>query len=96
MLAHLQGTIFNASKIASDLGVSGRTVGRSLELMVDLFLVRRLQPWFANVGKRLTNSPKTYVRDSGVVHTLQGILDHASLLGHPIVVASRRASLSRR
>jgi len=85
MLAHNQGQMLNAAQLASGLGVSGATVGRYLDIMVDLLLVRRLQPWAANAGKRLVRSPKVYVRDSGLVHALLGIRDREELLGHPVV-----------
>ena len=88
MLAHLQGGIWNATQLASSLGVSGKTVSRYLDLLCDLLLVRKVEPWRANVGKRLVKSPKVYVRDSGIVHALLGLFDHESLLGHPIVGSS--------
>ncbi|MBE0437674.1 MAG: ATP-binding protein [Methylomicrobium sp.] len=84
MLAHNQGELLNAAKLASSLGVDGKTVSRYLDLLVDLLLVRRLKPWHGNSGKRLVKSPKTYVRDSGLVHALLGIIDKESLLGHPV------------
>ena len=85
MLAHVQGGLLNAAALAEGLGVSGQTVGRYLDLLVDLMLVRRLQPWHENVGKRLVKSPKVYVRDSGVVHALMGIDTTEGLLGHRVV-----------
>jgi predicted AAA+ superfamily ATPase len=88
MLAHNQGQMLNGAQIAGSLGVSGATVGRYLDLMVDLLLVLRLQPWAVNAGKRLVRSPKVYVRDSGLVHALLGIRDMEELLGHPVVGAS--------
>jgi predicted AAA+ superfamily ATPase len=88
MLAHNQGQMLNGAQIAGSLGVSGATVGRYLDLMVDLLLVRRLQPWAVNAGKRLVRSPKVYVRDSGLVHALLGIRDMEELLGHPVAGAS--------
>ena len=88
MLAHNQGATLNASNLASGLGVSGQTVGRYIDLLVDLLLVRCLQPWRSNVGKRLVKTPKVYVRDSGIVHALLGIEDFNSLLGHPVVGGS--------
>ena len=88
MLAHAQGTLLNASKLASGLSVSAPTVTGYIDLLVDLLLVRRLRPFYANVRKRLVKSPKVYVRDSGVVHALLGIMDHNSLAGHPVVGAS--------
>lgn len=88
MLAHNQGCLLNAATIARGLGVSGTTIGRYLDLMVDLLLVRRLPPRLANVGKRLVRSPKVYVRDSGLLHALLGIADKEALLGHPVVGGS--------
>ena len=88
MLAHVQGGLLNAAALAEGLGVSGQTIGRYLDLLVDLMLVRRLQPWHENVGKRLVKSPKVYVRDSGVVHTLLSIGTIEGLLGHPVVGGS--------
>ncbi len=85
MLAHSQGELFNASKLASALGVKGITVSRYLDLMVDLLLVRRLEPWYGNVKKRLVKSPRTYIRDSGIVHSLLRIPNYETLLGHPIL-----------
>ncbi len=88
MLAHAQGGLLNAAALAEGLGVSGQTIGRYLDLLVDLMLVRRLAPWHENVGKRLVKSPKVYVRDSGLVHALLGLGSLESLLGHPVVGGS--------
>lgn len=88
MLAHNQGSVFNASHLARNLDVSSVTIGRYLDLMTDLLLVRRLQPWTFNVGKRLVRSPKIYVRDSGITHALLNIETHNNLLGHPVVGGS--------
>ena len=88
MLGHNQGQLLNAAQLAAGLGISGQTVARYLDIMVDLLLVRRLQPWAANAGKRLVRAPKVYVRDSGLLHTLLGIRDGESLLGHPVVGSS--------
>lgn len=85
MLAHNQGQTLNGAQLAAGLGVSGHTVARYLDILVDLLLVRRLQPWASNVRKRLVRSPKVYVRDSGLVHALLGIRTQEDLLGHPIV-----------
>jgi predicted AAA+ superfamily ATPase len=84
MLAHTQGSLLNAAQLGRSLAVDGKTVAKYLDLMVDLLLVRRLPPFHANVGKRLVKSPKTYVRDSGLVHTLLRLDDHDDVLGHPI------------
>jgi hypothetical protein len=88
MLAHQQGGLVNASVLARSLGIDTRTVNRYLDLLVEMFLVRRLEPWHANLGKRLTKSPKLYVRDSGLLHALLGLSTEESLLGHPAVGAS--------
>lgn len=85
MLAHTQGELFNASKIAGSLGIESVTVSRYLDLMIDLLLVRKLEPWHGNVKKRLVKSPRTYVRDSGIVHALLHIPHYEDLLGHPIL-----------
>jgi uncharacterized protein len=88
MLAHAQGGLLNAANFARALAVDGKTVARYLDLLVDLLLVRRLPPYQTNLGKRLVKSPRVYVRDSGLVHTLLGIDDRDSLLGHPVAGAS--------
>jgi predicted AAA+ superfamily ATPase len=80
--------MLNAAQIAAGLGICGQTVARYLDIMFDLLLVRRLKPWASNVGKRLVRSPKVYVRDSGLLHTLLGIRDQEALLGHPVIGAS--------
>ncbi len=85
MLAHNQGCLFNAAQLARGLAVDGKTITRYLDLLVDLLLVRRLYPWHNNTGKRLIKSPKIFVRDSGLTHTLLGINNFESLLSHPIV-----------
>ncbi|HEY9195223.1 MAG TPA: DUF4143 domain-containing protein, partial [Mucilaginibacter sp.] len=84
MLAHIQGGIFNASGLAKSLEVSAPTISRYLDLMVDLLLVRRLQPWTQNEGKRLVKAPKVYIRDSGITHALLNIQQYNDLLGHPV------------
>lgn len=88
MLAHGQGTLLNISRLASGLAISARTVTGYIDLLADLLLVRRLRPFYVNVRKRLVKSPKIYVRDSGIVHALLGIMDYNSLAGHPVVGAS--------
>ena len=85
MLAHRQGSMLNASDIGRALELSTQTVTRYLDLLCDLMLVRRLQPYHANIGKRLVKSPKVYVRDSGLVHALLGIETLDALAGHPVV-----------
>ncbi len=88
MLAHEQGSLLNAAALGRSLGVSGKTIASYLDLLVDLLLVRRLQPLHANVGKRLVKAPKIYVRDSGLVHTLLGLDTREAVLGHPVTGAS--------
>ncbi len=88
MLAHNQGQLFNASDLARGLDVKGITTSRYLDLMVDLLLVRRLQPWTSNLGRRLVKAPKTYIRDSGLCHALLGIETLNDLVGHPVVGGS--------
>ena len=88
MLAHSQGSVLNAADLARSLAVDGKTVAKYLDLMVDLLLVRRLPPYHASVKKRLVKSPKTYVRDSGLVHSLLRIENIDQLLGHPVAGAS--------
>ena len=88
MLAHAQGTPLNASRLATSLSVSSPTVARYIDLLVDLLLVRQLQPFHANLGKRLVKAPKIYVRDSGVLHALLAVPSRNALLDHPIVGSS--------
>lgn len=88
MLAYEQGQMLNAARLASSLGVSGQTIARYLDLMCDLLLVRRLQPWARQSSKRLVKAPKVYVRDSGLVHALLGLDSQRALLAHPVVGGS--------
>ncbi|HEY8905555.1 MAG TPA: ATP-binding protein [Rhodoferax sp.] len=88
MLAHNQGELLNQSKLASALAISGQTVGRYIDLLCDLMLVRRLPTWSGNVGKRLIRSPRVYVRDSGLVHALLGLPTLDAVLSHPVAGSS--------
>lgn len=88
MLAHNQGQTHNAAALARGLDVNGVTIARYLDLLVDLLLVRRLQPWTSNLGRRLVKAPKVYIRDSGVCHALLGIETVDDLFGHPVVGGS--------
>jgi len=85
MLAHHQGGLLNAASLAKSLGISGQSVARYLDILVDLLLVRRLQPWHANTGKRLVKSPKIYIRDTGILHSLLDIPSLEGLLSHPVL-----------
>ncbi|MFN7644781.1 MAG: ATP-binding protein [Burkholderiales bacterium] len=88
MLAHLHGQLLNASALSRSLGVSAPTVGRWIDHLVDALVVRRLEPFHANLGKRLVKSPKLYLRDSGLLHALLGVADADALAGHPGAGAS--------
>lgn len=85
MLAHLQGETVNYSKLASNLEVDAKTVTNYIDILVDLLLVRRLEPWHTNVKKRLVKSPRYYVRDSGILHRLLGINSNDALLSNPVL-----------
>jgi hypothetical protein len=88
MVAHYHGNVWNAAEPARSLGVSEPTVRRYLDLLTGVFLVRQLQPWHENLGKRQVKAPKVYVRDSGLLHALLGIRTDAELLHHPKCGAS--------
>ncbi|MGA7714252.1 MAG: ATP-binding protein [Rhizomicrobium sp.] len=88
MLAHTQGGLYNGHRLAQSLGVGGHAVAHYLGLLVDLLLVRRLSPWTVNVGKRLVKSPKVYLRDSGLLHSLLNLPTLNDVLGHPVAGAS--------
>lgn len=88
MLAHHQSGLLNVAQLARNLGVDAKTAQSYIDLLCDLLLVRRLQPWHTNAGKRLVKSPKVYVRDSGLVHALLDIESKEALLAHPVVGAS--------
>jgi len=88
MLAHSQGTLLNTAQLATNLALSHPTVRSYLSLFVDLLLVRKLPPLFINTKKRVTKSPKIYVRDSGLVHALLRIESFDTLLSHPVVGAT--------
>ena len=88
MLAHMQSGLLNAAQLARGLAVDGKTITRYLDLLVDLLLVRRLPPYSTHIGKRLVKSPKVYVRDSGLVHTLLGLDNQEAVLGHPVAGGS--------
>jgi len=88
MLAHYHGQTWNAAEPARALGVSESTTRRYLDLLTDALMVRQLQPWHANLGKRQVKSPKVYVRDSGLLHQFLGIDSEKALLSHPKLGAS--------
>lgn len=88
MLAHYHGQTWNAAEAARALAVSESTTRRYLDLLTDAFMIRQLQPYHVNIGKRQVKSPKVYVRDSGLLHQLLGIGTEKELLSHPKVGAS--------
>jgi hypothetical protein len=88
MLAHYHGQTWNASALGRSMGVSDKTVRAWLDILTGTFMVRQLTPWFANVAKRQVKSPKVYLRDSGLLHTLLNLPDRDALFGHPAVGAS--------
>ncbi len=83
MLAHYHGQIWNAADPARSLGVSESTVRRYLDFLTDAFLVRQLQPWYENLGKRQVKAPKVYVRDSGLLHAILRLDTIDEVLAHP-------------
>ncbi len=88
MTAHYSGDIWNSSEIGRSLGEAHTTVKRHLDALSGALVVRVLEPWYVNVGKRLVKSPKVYIRDSGLLHTLLGIGERRQLEGHPVVGGS--------
>ena len=88
MLVHYHGQTFNASEIGTSLGVSDTTASRYLDVLTGTLMVRRLQPWLENIGKRQVKRPKIYFRDSGILHSLLGATERDDLLVHPKLGAS--------
>jgi uncharacterized protein len=88
MLAHYHGQLWNASTLAGSLGITAPSVRHYLDILESTFMLRVLQPYSANLGKRLVKSPKVYLRDSGVLHALLNLPDHEALQGHPALGAS--------
>lgn len=88
MLTHVNAQLWNASQIASSLGVSAPTARSNLDILDETFIVRRLQPYHANLKKRIVKSPKVYIRDSGLLHALSGNRRFADLQSHPFLGAS--------
>ena len=83
MLAHYHAQIWNAADPARSLGISEPTVRRYLDVLTQTFMVRQLQPWFQNLGKRQVKAPKIYFRDTGLLHALMGTTTLPELLAHP-------------
>lgn len=88
MLAHCHGQTWNAAPVAQSLGISQPTVRRYLDILSQAFMVRQLQPWHVNLGKRQVKAPKIYIRDTGLLHALIGVRTMEDLLSHPYSGAS--------
>lgn len=84
MLAHYHGSLLNASELGGSLGVSAPTVTRYIEILEGAYLLHRLMPFHINIKKRLVKTPKIYLRDSGILHSLLNISTFTELSGHPI------------
>ncbi|OGQ46991.1 MAG: hypothetical protein A3I05_04755, partial [Deltaproteobacteria bacterium RIFCSPLOWO2_02_FULL_44_10] len=88
MLSHYHGQILNVSEIGRSFGVSDMTARKYIDILAGTFMVRLLQPWFTNVGKRVVKQPRLYFQDSGIFHTLQNIENFEELTAHPKLGAS--------
>ena len=88
MLAHAHGEVWNASKLASSMSLSDKTMKHYLDILTGSYMIRQLQPWFENVKKRQVKSPKIYLRDSGILHHLLSIKSYEALLAHPALGSS--------
>jgi hypothetical protein len=83
MLAHYHGNMFNASELGRSLGLTHKTMKEYADILTGTFMIRQLQPWYENIGKRQVKTPKIYIRDSGIFHTLLGVNTHSELLNNP-------------
>jgi predicted AAA+ superfamily ATPase len=88
MISHIHGSLLNYSTLSNSLGMANPTVKRYVEILEQAYLVRRLEPWFVNVSKRIVKSPKIYIRDSGNLHFLTNVRHYEDLITHPIAGAS--------
>lgn len=88
MVACAHGQTWNSSEIARSMGLSDKTVRGYLDTLTETFMLRQLQPWHENLGKRQVKSPKIYLRDSGLLHSLLGLSDFREVTGHPRTGAS--------
>ncbi|MFV2058842.1 MAG: ATP-binding protein [Thiohalomonadales bacterium] len=91
MLAHMNGSVLNASKLASSMGVSVPTIKHYIDILEGTLVIRQLRPFYTNTKKRLVKSPKIYIRDTGLIHCLLGIENYNDLLGHPALGNSYEA-----
>ena len=83
MLCHFHGQILNMAEIAQSLDISATTTKRYIDILEQTFMIRRLHPWFENVGKRQVKSPKVYFRDTGLLHALLGLRTERQILAYP-------------
>lgn len=88
MLAHYHGNLFNASELGRSLGMSNKAMKEYVDILTGTFMVRQLQPWYENIGKRQVKTPKIYIRDSGIFHVLIGVNTRPDLLVNPKLGAS--------
>ncbi len=88
MATHYHGQLLNQEELGRSLGITGKTIRHYLDILCDTFMVRQLPPWWNNIGKRLVKSPKFYIRDSGLLHTLLGLKNQAMVEAHPKLGAS--------
>ncbi|MFC1851464.1 ATP-binding protein [candidate division CSSED10-310 bacterium] len=88
MLAAFHGQIWNATELGRSMGLSDKTVRSYLDILTGTYMVRQLQPWFENIRKRQVKSPKIFLRDSGLLHSLLTIPNDFMLRGNPKVGAS--------
>ncbi|MCK5271966.1 MAG: ATP-binding protein [Sedimentisphaerales bacterium] len=88
MIAHYHGQVWNASRIASAMGVNDKTVRSYLDILTETYMIRQLQPWHENIRKRQVKSPKIYFRDTGLLHSLLDLQALYAVTGHPQVGAS--------
>lgn len=88
MLAHYHGQCWNASRIASAMGINDKSIRAYLDILTETYMVRQLQPWHENISKRQVKSPKVYFRDSGLLHSLLDLPDYLAVAGHPLAGAS--------
>jgi hypothetical protein len=80
MLAHYHGQILNYSELGRSFGISDMTVRKYVDILEGTFMLRTLQPWYENIGKRLVKKPKIYIRDTGIIHSLMSIETRDQLL----------------
>jgi uncharacterized protein len=88
MLAHVHGNILNAENLGNSLDITGTTLKRYIDFLEGAFIVRKLLPFYVNLGKRLVKAPKIYINDSGILHFLLAIHSEKELVNHPSIGVS--------